>query len=198
MNDRWRALPRTLLCAWFAVAGAGACGDDDDGAQGAAQCTGVGCTCAGAECACTGEADCKASCQSCALSCDDSAKCNADAVGAVAIECSDDADCKGHGGDCRNGAHCDLKGGADSIATCSDAADCKLNLGPGSRATCSDSAHCEIKCESGTCEVECGANARCLLDCGLDVKAKPEKREKNLVKAIDKLFKNFPPPPPKK
>jgi len=32
----------------------------------------------------------------------------------------------------------------------------------------------------------------------IDVKAKPEKREKNLTKAMDKLFKNFPPPPPKK
>jgi hypothetical protein len=32
----------------------------------------------------------------------------------------------------------------------------------------------------------------------IDVKAKPEKREKNLAKAMDKLFKNFPPPVKKK
>jgi hypothetical protein len=32
----------------------------------------------------------------------------------------------------------------------------------------------------------------------LDVKAKPDKREKNLVKAFTKLFKNYPPPLPKK
>jgi len=32
----------------------------------------------------------------------------------------------------------------------------------------------------------------------LDMKAKPEKQEKNLTKAMDKLFKNFPPPVDKK
>ena len=32
----------------------------------------------------------------------------------------------------------------------------------------------------------------------LDPKAKPEKQEKNLAKAMTKLFKNFPPPPDKK
>ena len=31
----------------------------------------------------------------------------------------------------------------------------------------------------------------------LDPKAKPEKREKNLRKAVAKLLKNFPPPPKK-
>lgn len=31
----------------------------------------------------------------------------------------------------------------------------------------------------------------------LDVKAKPEKRQKNLAKAVKKLLKNFPPPPRK-
>jgi hypothetical protein len=28
----------------------------------------------------------------------------------------------------------------------------------------------------------------------LDTKAKPDKQQKNLTKAVDKLFKNFPPP----
>jgi Domain of unknown function (DUF4136) len=32
----------------------------------------------------------------------------------------------------------------------------------------------------------------------IDVKAKPEKQQKNLTKAIAKLFKNYPPPTPKK
>jgi len=32
----------------------------------------------------------------------------------------------------------------------------------------------------------------------LDQKAKPEKQQKNLAKAITKLLKNYPPPPPKK
>ena len=32
----------------------------------------------------------------------------------------------------------------------------------------------------------------------IDTKAKPEKQEKNLAKAVTKLLKNFPPPPPKK
>ena len=32
----------------------------------------------------------------------------------------------------------------------------------------------------------------------IDTKAKPEKQEKNLAKAMTKLFKNYPPPPPKK
>jgi Domain of unknown function (DUF4136) len=32
----------------------------------------------------------------------------------------------------------------------------------------------------------------------LDPKAKPEKQEKNLAKAMEKLFKNFPPPVDKK
>lgn len=32
----------------------------------------------------------------------------------------------------------------------------------------------------------------------LDTKAKPEKRQKNMAKAMAKLFKNYPPPPPKK
>jgi len=32
----------------------------------------------------------------------------------------------------------------------------------------------------------------------LDQKAKPEKQQKNLEKAITKLLKNYPPPPPKK
>jgi hypothetical protein len=31
----------------------------------------------------------------------------------------------------------------------------------------------------------------------LDVKAKPDKRQKNIAKACEKLFKNYPPPPPK-
>jgi Domain of unknown function (DUF4136) len=31
----------------------------------------------------------------------------------------------------------------------------------------------------------------------LDVKAKPDKRTKNIQKAAEKLFKNYPPPPPK-
>ncbi len=31
----------------------------------------------------------------------------------------------------------------------------------------------------------------------LDPKAKPDKRQKNIVKAFAKLFKNYPPPPPK-
>jgi hypothetical protein len=31
----------------------------------------------------------------------------------------------------------------------------------------------------------------------LDTKAKPEKRQKNMAKAMKKLLKNFPPPPPK-
>jgi hypothetical protein len=31
----------------------------------------------------------------------------------------------------------------------------------------------------------------------LDTKAKPEKQQKNLAKAMTKLFKNYPPPPPK-
>jgi hypothetical protein len=32
----------------------------------------------------------------------------------------------------------------------------------------------------------------------LDPKAKPDKRQKNMAKAFDKLFKNYPPPPEKK
>jgi len=32
----------------------------------------------------------------------------------------------------------------------------------------------------------------------LDPKAKPDKRQKNLTKAVAKLLKNYPPPPPKK
>ena len=32
----------------------------------------------------------------------------------------------------------------------------------------------------------------------IDTKAKPEKQQKNLTKAVTKLLKNFPPPPPKK
>jgi hypothetical protein len=32
----------------------------------------------------------------------------------------------------------------------------------------------------------------------IDPKAKPEKQQKNLTKAVTKLLKNFPPPPPKK
>ena len=32
----------------------------------------------------------------------------------------------------------------------------------------------------------------------LDPKAKPDKKEKNINKAVQKLLKNFPPPPPKK
>ena len=32
----------------------------------------------------------------------------------------------------------------------------------------------------------------------LDQKAKPEKQQKNLAKAVTKLLKNYPPPPPKK
>ena len=31
----------------------------------------------------------------------------------------------------------------------------------------------------------------------IDTKAKPEKQQKNLAKAMTKLFKNYPPPPPK-
>ncbi len=31
----------------------------------------------------------------------------------------------------------------------------------------------------------------------LDPKAKPEKQQKNLAKAVAKLLKNYPPPPPK-
>lgn len=32
----------------------------------------------------------------------------------------------------------------------------------------------------------------------LDAKAKPEKQQKNLAKAVEKMLKNYPPPPPKK
>src|SRR5262245_39676786 len=32
----------------------------------------------------------------------------------------------------------------------------------------------------------------------IDPKAKPEKQQKNLTKAVAKIFKNYPPPPPKK
>lgn len=32
----------------------------------------------------------------------------------------------------------------------------------------------------------------------IDTRAKPEKQQKNLAKAMTKLFKNYPPPPPKK
>jgi len=31
----------------------------------------------------------------------------------------------------------------------------------------------------------------------IDPKAKPDKQEKNLAKAVAKLLKNYPPPPPK-
>ena len=32
----------------------------------------------------------------------------------------------------------------------------------------------------------------------LDAEAKPEKQQKNLKKAVEKMLKNYPPPPPKK
>jgi len=153
------------------VLGSMGCGDDD-GAPAGATCTGEGCTCSPTnECTCTSGDDCKAMCEECSLTCEKSAKCNAEATRAVTVECNDSSECKGNGGDgstltCIGSAYCELKGGADSAATCRDSSDCKINLGPRSTVDCMDSAHCDIKCDDGDCEVSCGRDTQCALNCG--------------------------------
>lgn len=149
----------------------GACGDDES-AQRVASCSGAGCSCsAGAECVCTAGQDCQTTCVECSLTCESDSKCNAQASGAVSVQCDDTSACKGNGGDgssltCGNSSDCDLKAGASSTAICTDSATCKINLGQGSAVTCSDTSHCDIKCDDGDCVVECTTNATCALNCG--------------------------------
>jgi hypothetical protein len=151
-----------------------ACGDDDgDDTPGpAATCSGEGCTCdASNECICTNGGDCKTTCEQCSLTCEASTKCNAEASGAVVIECNDNAECKGNGGNgstltCQESSNCNLKAGEDSVVTCAGSSDCKINVGPGSTIECKDSAHCDIKCDAGDCEVTCGSRTQCALSCG--------------------------------
>ena len=177
MTSRHGSITGALLFGLVVLVQAG-CGDDD-APGGAATCSGEGCTCDQVnDCTCRSGADCKTICEHCSLICEVSAKCNAEATEAVVLECNDSSECKGNGGDgstltCRESSNCDLKAGADSVATCMDSTDCKINLGPGSTVACMDSANCDIKCDDGGCEVTCGPETQCALNCGLEDGGKP-------------------------
>jgi hypothetical protein len=177
MTLRDESITRALVFGLLVLGHAG-CGDDDGAAAGAT-CTGEGCVCSATnECTCTNGVDCKAACEACSLTCEQSAKCNAEAKGAVTLACNDSSECKGNGGDgstlsCIDSSSCDLKAGAGSVATCTDSTDCKINLGPGSTVDCTDSASCDIKCDDGDCEVRCGPSTQCALNCGEEDGGKP-------------------------